>query len=1188
MDLVKGQYKVLRIYEGGPDTEQDWHMINNAYGPNDISGIQDPTGASSNFEITSIPSPFARIHLFETAFRIVANEATGNLANLERDSIYNKLISDCFDVGEIFFKFDLFKQKYNSLKIIPWNKEDNIRKLLISSDPKHQLLGATLDLYIEQDGAISNFHDMENMYFITYDHKVIGGTSPSTLFFCTGNDLSFIRIVQGKDTFFDEHYFPLYKRDPIFQKYLYGLFTINPILRERMKNFWSYLLVNLKKLDRFNPKLYSEITSIISSNEYKIETFEKDYRKWPNNLSVEVLPKIYHYQKDESGINAGDFEIESKKFKGEKAPVVLQNGYDRKLDYFGRDWSSAIFVPYKDDSSINDRFVPGQDIKYPYLTVSDFLEPYLIKVPYPIDRENFFDGNLDGIFSGNTTTLEPPEDMFLIPLKTTFFEYFDISYLYQRTSDGKPVFRIMQKSLGTIGVQLYIPIKAKREYILFEREYYLDAYPDEEKNKGAIVLGRFNLALFPFRNLSEITKSNEANNSNEKIIGLIDTEVLFENDYRKESKYDLEFFEVVDDKCLALSTPTPVIRSDEAKNHDHNGTSKYYRLNNYFDFIKVKNQNGFEGLVIPKVNSIIPGKQQFTFAVDFGTTSTHIEYVVGNKGNPKSFDINFNERQLITLADSFWGIYNYPQLSELVLREIIPEEIGDKSSYRFPIRTATTEIEGLNHDRGLTPFCDISIPFYYQKMRKLPSEKFETNLKWKNISKKDSGRENKNRVETFIEEILILIKNKVLLNKGELSKTEIIWFYPASMSEKQISDYKFIWNNFYHKHFNDDLNKETKPISESIAPFYNFSANQVRSRIYPVVSIDIGGGTTDVVVYKDDLPLFLTSMKFGGNAVFGDGFDSQRMVKNGFVKVFSKSVETFLEPYKQQLNDLYRVYIETMEEADSVEIMNLFFSIDNNKDLEQEGLQFSVTEDLREHPKFGLVFILFYSAIIYHVAKIMKKLGFDLPRNICLSGNGSKIINLLDYSPKLKFITQYTKILFQKVYKVEDYHEEGLDILQGENPKKATCKGGIRLYQKGGNLIDKFNFDQIVLLGDRNDTIVSTTLNQLENTSKVKYEEILTDEHFADEVINEVENFIDLVYTIHEEYSFEKYFEISAKAMRSLRPEITRDLRDGLKQGIDQRMDFSDEFSYIEESLFFYPLISSLYKLGQVIADEDN
>ena len=43
-----------------------------------------------------------------------------------------------------------------------------------------------------------------------------------------------------------------------------------------------------------------------------------------------------------------------------------------------------------------------------------------------------------------------------------------------------------------------------------------------------------------------------------------------------------------------------------------------------------------------------------------------------------------------------------------------------------------------------------------------------------------------------------------------------------------------------------------------------------------------------------------------------------------------------------------------------------------------------------------LIFVLFYSAIIYHTAQIMKAKKMELPQHIAFSGNGSRIINIIE------------------------------------------------------------------------------------------------------------------------------------------------------------------------------------------------
>lgn len=67
--------KVLRLHKQANDNITDWGKCAK-YGLNVINQIEDPAGATAKKEITSIPSPFARIDLAKTAFGIVADSKT--------------------------------------------------------------------------------------------------------------------------------------------------------------------------------------------------------------------------------------------------------------------------------------------------------------------------------------------------------------------------------------------------------------------------------------------------------------------------------------------------------------------------------------------------------------------------------------------------------------------------------------------------------------------------------------------------------------------------------------------------------------------------------------------------------------------------------------------------------------------------------------------------------------------------------------------------------------------------------------------------------------------------------------------------------------------------------------------------------------------------------------------------------
>lgn len=118
---------VFRLYKGGANTYVGWNGTpTTPYNSQTIATIISPSGAVSNKEITSIPSPFARIDLVKSAFAEInqaCNGKTGKdlLAELDKDTIFHKMVSDSLDVGEIFFNIDKFKKEIqiiNTLLII--------------------------------------------------------------------------------------------------------------------------------------------------------------------------------------------------------------------------------------------------------------------------------------------------------------------------------------------------------------------------------------------------------------------------------------------------------------------------------------------------------------------------------------------------------------------------------------------------------------------------------------------------------------------------------------------------------------------------------------------------------------------------------------------------------------------------------------------------------------------------------------------------------------------------------------------------------------------------------------------------------------------------------------------------------------------------------------------------------------
>src|SRR5688572_5737127 len=71
---------------------------------------------------TSIPSPLARLELFDTAFHIIATDQKNNL---EGSTLYHQLVSDCLDMLQLVFNL---KNKEIGFNKKVWFREWKVRE----------------------------------------------------------------------------------------------------------------------------------------------------------------------------------------------------------------------------------------------------------------------------------------------------------------------------------------------------------------------------------------------------------------------------------------------------------------------------------------------------------------------------------------------------------------------------------------------------------------------------------------------------------------------------------------------------------------------------------------------------------------------------------------------------------------------------------------------------------------------------------------------------------------------------------------------------------------------------------------------------------------------------------------------------------------------------------------------------
>ena len=1140
--------KVFRYHPGGDLSH--W-QISSPYNKNVIDFIQDPDGLKPNKEITSIPSPFARIDLVRTAFKHVADSK-----QLEGNTIFHKMISDSLDVAQVFFNYEKYAE---NIRIIKWDKSEDLNNLLNSSNSAHRNLGETLKLYLTTDRDqkdVYNFRDLQRIYLINYNNgpksiNIIGGTSPSTLFFSNANPLDYVDLQEGNDHFFDKDFCSLNKREPEFIKYIFGIKENLPNFTEKFEILNEYLELTYQNLEL---SLRKEIDSNCST--------------WYSNLSnlnlngignLEINGSLLKTKKTnpEEILSKSGFVIQPTINKSSTLPLILPNEtFNESLIYTSAIWNYNNKAPYWTDETLENRVLPFDGTKYPYLTISDLLEPKLIRTPFPINSEFFFDAkNIDN--NNNDNNENTKLKGYLLPIKPLYFDYFNIEDLKKKTNDGKPFFELIpEKNGGAITAFLRIPIQDNK-YIEFKRIYFSpperDSYhtvfkANEEKNEGEIIENVFTIALYPFLKYPSNVHADYR-------VG------IYEGDYlpiTEQNDYNLDFYDDKNEKLILEDK-----YSQKRFKSELNFSNKTYILKSNFNYIRLNNDFG-SGVIYPlfkSYNSI----EQFSFAIDFGTTNTHIEYSKDNQ-KPIPFDITgeFDDNQLVKLndLDNLDLMININSqylktINNYLNEDFITRQIKPNSEFSFPIRTSALYHGKLNFEDTIKSFADISIPLTYEKRSFDRAYKFKTNLKWA----ANNDNVNKKILKAYFEKLLLLIKSKVIQQNGDIDKLNITWFYPSSMSEYKFNAIEKLWLESVSTIFNDNV--EIKAVCESLAPFYYYMKYENKnSKLKPVISIDLGGGTTDIVVFKDDIAKLLTSFRFAGNSIFGDEYNRNISI-NGFVnKYFEKYISILND---KGLRDSVDALNQIKETNNSNDLINAIFSLSNNRLVKNKGVDISFINDLKEDEDFKIIFMIFYASIQYHIAKLMFKHGInEAPGLIIYSGTASKLINIIDSSKNKTICSKITTEIFKYLYKNEDISNILIEI--SDTPKEITSKGGVNMNEK-----------HII----KPEQILKTYITEKFNLEKPIYSHI--DNEVIKDVLNEYLEFLDFFFNLNSKINFRETFGINPTITENAKRFLISNAKNALVTGLGIKEDeIGDDFKSekVQETLFFYPIIGSIGELA--------
>lgn len=1111
--------------DSGSNTYTDWNQSSSfPYNSERREKIQDPDGAPAKKEITSIPSPFARIDLVKNAFSEV-NESE----DLDGKTIFHKMVSDSLDIGEIFFNIDRFKDK---VEIITWNPTTCIDEMLDQNACEgHKILGKVLQKYLASDADAYNFGSMQNIYILSYKHgnrqtsNPIGATSPATLFFSSANDLSDLseELSFENDKPFDETYNPLYKRDPQYVKALflykkcYNSFASHfPELNKYFKSTYKKLSKDLKEeIDKLDANNLGGFGTISVSDD-------------THNNIVEVLGQPLYKLNGKTSIDNSDFLIDSTKCDEQilVLPIDIGNKYS-ELVYVTEKWGDKKKAPAYDDREIVNRTLPSRGDQQPYLTISDFLEPHIIRVPYKLNEEEFYTAH-------NRKNGE--EITFLLPLKPLFFKYFSVEDII-----NKQMITIDTISGASAEVTLRIPIRSNKpriKYVEYSRTYIMSSDPDEQENKGAV--REIKMTGYVMPNV-RFMRPEEAIYK----VGLVTANNI--------NRYNLSFYngdQIIKDGDKSIQCSVRQDENEPVKN------AVYTIENSNFDFIRISADGDINGVIIPRFKTQTINNT-FRFAVDLGTSNTHVEV---SKNDRDSEAYGYCKSPVCTFFvqsfDERGGVKNLQRENEIIEKDLLPALVGNGSDFCFPTRTILSYARNIDWSSNLKCFEKHNIPLTYGKRVELSYNDYQYDIKW------GTDVNDQTKLKRYIEDLLFMLRTKVILEDGDLEKTKLTWFFPISMSQYRKNKLADAWKEKFRKYFPNT--SEPKAMSESYAPglYYHTKVTTTSN----LINVDIGGGTTDVAYFTEKELRFVTSFKFAANDIFQDAYE-KNATKNNIVDAYKDKIKTVLESNSQipAVKEILRIF-ESDNNRYPANMASFLFSLRDNqnlKDVNKDMIDFN--ELLQKDEKFKIVFVLFYTTIIYHIAQIVKIQQLPLPRHISLSGNGSKVIKIV--STDCSILSSYTKKIFEMVTG-QSYGNNPLEIigLEEECSKEVTCKGGLEGSEPEGN-----KEKQVILKSTADGFVVDNfTFGSVDKAYKKTVEQ-------------SAEKFFEFFFTLCSEFKMKDNFGITTESVKIAKEYSTQDLATFINRGLElQRKDCKKDCKDDEplsETLFFCPLKGFLSNL---------
>jgi len=443
-----------------------------------------------------------------------------------------------------------------------------------------------------------------------------------------------------------------------------------------------------------------------------------------------------------------------------------------------------------------------------------------------------------------------------------------------------------------------------------------------------------------------------------------------------------------------ISVEPPTYISEENKGGVKNTELKFdvFEVNEPPTYIKVKYNGDYAGFILVEQPETPQSqeKKEWIVSIDFGTDNTTAFYREGE------------EKEKITPQD-LTKIISRPTDEELITAHLFNYFVPN-SHIPLPLVTAYRVFDPNRIDENPLLHGNIIVDVTEPDI----SGEVKLNLKW------SEEPEDRKLISAWINQFAFHIVSQAV--KNGVKEIKFKFAYPTAL--KNEGDYKRHFSGAIEslkkkveKFIRIDDNIEWETESVASAKFYGVES------FHGLLSIDIGGGTTDISLWKKDKLIKQVSIRFAGRDIFiGKLFHTKFGAK--ILQELSRGKSEWIDTFNRFRNN---------PKVLSLKLYNILK--ENEDEIIKKITSISGTDYFKI---FRLILGIGLLSIVYYSSKLISDVYEGDELSIRIGGNGSKIIYWLENGKDL-IERAYKKFLKSK--------NINIDLQISNEPKEEVGKG---------------------------------------------------------------------------------------------------------------------------------------------------